>query len=277
MADVFLGYLLTHESLEPGATFGLLLVASASLYLAGMVFNDLFDRGVDAFERPGRPIPSGRVSVRAAVIFGVALLLIGLIASLAVSWRSVSVVLPLITCIFLYDGRLKDTPAGPVVMGACRFFNVLLGASTAEFVWGMPQLHVAGALGIYVAGVTWFARDEAERSRRTQLAAAMGTVNLGLALLVAFVLNWSKGVPGMSFNVAVMLGFIAITIKRRLITALIDPSPRNVQASIKLMLLSLVMLDASIVLFVQPSPAYGIGVACLIAPALLLSRYLAVT
>lgn len=277
MADVFLGYLLTHKSLEPGGTFTLLVVASSSLYLAGMVFNDVFDRGVDVFERPGRPIPSGRVSVRAAVIFGTMLMVMGLGSSLTASLRSVSVVLPLVACIFLYNGRLKDTPVGPVVMGACRFFNVLLGASTAEFVWAMPQLHVAGALSLYIAGVTWFARDEAERSRRAQLAAAMGTVNLGLALLVAFVLNWPKGVPGMSFNVAVMLGFIAITINRRLITALIDPRPANVQASIKLMLLSLVMLDASIVLFVQPSPLYGIGVACLIGPALLLSRFLAVT
>ena len=39
------------------------LVASSScLYLAGMALNDYADRDVDAVERPGRPIPSGRVS-----------------------------------------------------------------------------------------------------------------------------------------------------------------------------------------------------------------------
>jgi 4-hydroxybenzoate polyprenyltransferase len=39
------------------------LVASSScLYLAGMALNDFADREVDATERPGRPIPSGRVT-----------------------------------------------------------------------------------------------------------------------------------------------------------------------------------------------------------------------
>ena len=57
--------------------FLLLLVTSASLYLSGMVWNDIFDRHVDANERPNRPIPSGRVPVRAAVMFAVTLMFVG--------------------------------------------------------------------------------------------------------------------------------------------------------------------------------------------------------
>src|SRR5262245_18818026 len=80
LADIFLGYLLSRWS-EPdvwlGSEFALLLVASAGLYLAGMVFNDVFDRKLDAEERPNRPIPSGRVSLRGAVTFGAALMLVG--------------------------------------------------------------------------------------------------------------------------------------------------------------------------------------------------------
>src|SRR6516164_10670632 len=78
MADICLGYLLTHESFEPARDFGLLLAASSCLYLAGMVFNDVFDREIDARERPKRPIPSGRVSVRAAAILGGILVVSGL-------------------------------------------------------------------------------------------------------------------------------------------------------------------------------------------------------
>src|SRR5690348_7121700 len=83
MADICLGYLLTHESFEPAHDFGFLLAASSCLYLAGMVFNDVFDREVDAVERPKRPIPSGGVSVRGAVCFGAGLVVMGLLCSFA--------------------------------------------------------------------------------------------------------------------------------------------------------------------------------------------------
>ncbi|HWM84456.1 MAG TPA: UbiA family prenyltransferase, partial [Kofleriaceae bacterium] len=51
----------------------LLVLASGCLYLAGMVLNDYFDRDWDALERPERPIPSGQVTPRAALVLGVAL------------------------------------------------------------------------------------------------------------------------------------------------------------------------------------------------------------
>jgi 4-hydroxybenzoate polyprenyltransferase len=57
MADILLGFLLTHRRLDPWPQFALLLVASCLLYLAGMVLNDYFDREQDARERPFRPIP----------------------------------------------------------------------------------------------------------------------------------------------------------------------------------------------------------------------------
>ena len=66
LADILLGFVLTHESFSPAGDLAALVGASSGLYLAGMVFNDWFDRDLDARERPGRPIPSGRISPRAA-------------------------------------------------------------------------------------------------------------------------------------------------------------------------------------------------------------------
>src|SRR5262245_19233019 len=109
MADIFLGYLLRHTSLEPARDFGLLLGAPSCLYLAGMVFNDVFDRKIDAVERPKRPIPSGRVPVRGAVILGVLLLATGLVQSGLVGINCLLVASLLTVCIFLYDGLLKST------------------------------------------------------------------------------------------------------------------------------------------------------------------------
>jgi 4-hydroxybenzoate polyprenyltransferase len=284
MADIFLGYLLTRAAgIESWREFGLLLGGSSCLYLAGMVFNDVFDREVDARERPKRPIPSGRVPVRAAIILGALLIAGGLSLSAAVGQQSLEVASLLTGCIFLYDGLLKSTMVGPIVMGACRFLNVILGASTAlaieggsPAVWSLPQLVVAGGLGVYIVGVTWFARHEAGNSRREQLIGALLTVNAGLVILISFVLHWRDPLQR-GWNTALALGFIGVIINRRLIVAIADPVAGKVQASIRTMLLSLIMLDASLVFFVQPDRNYAIFVALLLIPATLLGRLLAIT
>jgi 4-hydroxybenzoate polyprenyltransferase len=286
MADIFLGYLLTHDDLASERDFSLLLGASSSLYVAGMVFNDLFDREIDARERPKRPIPSGRVSVRAAAILGGILVVSGLGLAGAVGASSLIAAGLLTAAIFLYDGLFKSTFVGPVVMGSCRFLNVMLGASAATSlatgepslaaVWALPQLHVAAGLGVYIAGVTWFARHEAGISSKARLAAAMGIINLGFALLIAFLMNWPAS-PDRQTRSILALGLIAVVINRRLITALFDPVPAKVQAAVRTMLLSLIMLDASLVFFVQEDQRYAIAVALLLIPATLLGRLLAIT
>ena len=49
--------------------------------------------------------------------------------------------------------------------------------------WQDEHWLVAGAIGTYVAGVTWFARTEARRSSRLQLAAATLVILGGIGLL----------------------------------------------------------------------------------------------
>lgn len=47
------------------------------LYLFGMVLNDLLDRDIDAHERPARPLPSGRVAMRPAILLAATLVATG--------------------------------------------------------------------------------------------------------------------------------------------------------------------------------------------------------
>lgn len=281
LSDIFTGYLLTWRTLEHGwYSFGCLLVASAGLYLAGMVFNDVFDRKIDAVERPGRPIPSGRVPLKTAVILGSALLGIGLIAAACAGVPSLIMAGLLVAAIFAYDGLLKSTPLGPLAMGTCRFLNVMLGTSVAPVgfaeLWVVPHVHVAAGLGVYIAGVTLFARQEAGTSSARGLTAGIGVVNLGFALLAAYMLN----VPG-QFRVPIAvlaLGMTALTIDRRLFAALFtDRSPGVVQTAVKTMLMSYIMLNAALVLHITGSPTYTFSVIGLLVPAFLLGRWMSIT
>src|SRR4051812_12590239 len=106
-----------------------LAASSACLYWAGMALNDYADRDVDAVERPGRPIPSGRVTPRFAVGLAAGLPAAGIgLAGLAGGRRALGVAVPLAATVWAYDLVLKGTPAGPAAMAAARGLDVLMGA-----------------------------------------------------------------------------------------------------------------------------------------------------
>lgn len=57
---------------------GRVCMGMCMLYLGGMVLNGILDRKADAVERPGRPIPSGRIPLRVAWTVAIVLMLGGL-------------------------------------------------------------------------------------------------------------------------------------------------------------------------------------------------------
>ena len=158
VSNVMAGILLARGG-ELHASDWRLIACSALLYLSGMVFNDFFDRKVDAIERPFRPIPSARVSPRLACGLGCVLMAaaIVLIWPLGPAVQATAIVLA--AAILLYDTWLKNTPLGAVSMGTCRCLNVLLGFAIAP--WPAAWLFVLPVgLGFYTAVITYLARDE---------------------------------------------------------------------------------------------------------------------
>ena len=141
---------------------GLLLIAGAVMvYVSGMVLNDAFDARIDARERPGRPIPSGRVGALRAQVAGVAMLCVGT-ALLAVSgtdtlWWA----LLLAGCVLLYNALHAWLPGAFAIMAACRALVPVIAAlaispgAEASLLWW-----VAGGLGAYVLALGIAARDE---------------------------------------------------------------------------------------------------------------------
>lgn len=285
MANIALGFLLTHPSLQHEGSllpFVLLVLASSCLYLAGMVFNDVFDRRIDAEQRPNRPIPSGRIPLRIAILLGGGLIVTGLTAAACVGANAALMGAMLSVAIFAYDGGLKKTPLGPLAMGSCRFLNILLGSSAvSDFgrIWTAPQVNVAAALAVYIAGVTWFARQEAANSDRRQLAAAAVVLNLGLCGLLFLGINTDYGVGGHAATMRVTFAWflIVMVIDRPVTQALLDPSPKMVQRAVKTMIQWLILLDATMIYAATGSAAFAVGTALLLLPTLLVGRWVYVT
>ena len=288
IADVVAGFLFV-QSLEGASdigtpdfwvTLGFLVIGSSALYLSGMVFNDVFDRELDARERPERPIPSGAVSESAARKLAWTLMIFGLISAIAAGIVAQSVVPPAIgvalsACILLYDGVLKSTPLGPWTMGACRSLNVLLGMSVAPQSWSYAAILTAAAVGIYIAGVTWFARSEADQPQRRHLIGGLAVLLAGVAMLVPVLsLRAAAGaavVIGPSRWSWFLLLFGAL-VGTRCLSAILDPTPGKTQLAVKSAILSLIVLDAGIC-FLCAGGGAAIGVLALLIPAMVLGRF----
>ncbi|BDZ65232.1 SCO3242 family prenyltransferase [Agromyces mangrovi Wang et al. 2018] len=134
----------------------LLPAASVALYSAGMALNDVADRRLDAVERPERPIPSGRIGVRAATLVAAALAAGGVVlAGIGGGRRSGAVAGCLVGAIAAYDLVAKQTSAGPFVMAACRGLDVMMGAAASP-----RAIPAAVVVAAHTLGVTVLSRGE---------------------------------------------------------------------------------------------------------------------
>jgi 4-hydroxybenzoate polyprenyltransferase len=255
-----------------------------------MVCNDYFDLEQDKKERPFRPLPSGRIGLGAALRFGAGLFAAGVLLALlagwllsqwgekvrqgGLMWSPFVLSLLLIAAILLYDGWLKRTAAGPIGMGTCRFLNVLLGLSIGGSISGWRNVHLAAVVGIYIVGVTWFARTEARPSNQKMLSAAGCVMLMGLLLVLPVPLyrepNWGTNLGTLLFPYfLVALGFI---VGLPVCQAIVTPTPPRVQAAVKRAIMGLVVLDA--VLAVPFAGLWGLLLLVLLVPALYLGCWI---
>jgi UbiA prenyltransferase family len=281
-ADSLAGWLIVQGSLEEPRRWVPLVLASVAIYAAGIVLNDVFDFEVDRLERPGRPLPSGRVSRRFAAWFGgIALALGPFLAALSGSTSSWLVALALAACVLGYDAGLKRTVLGPEVMGACRSLNLLLGLSQAPAIGGPAAWLVAIGLGLFIVGVTWISRSEVETGETRGLVSGLALQNLGLVCLLTacsrpewFPSSGPRGsiLPSGGDGLIVLLA-VALIVNRAGLRAYRRAVPETFQAAVKTGVLSLVWLDVAAVASVR-GPSTALVVAALWVPAFLLGRWL---
>ncbi|WP_331749242.1 MULTISPECIES: SCO3242 family prenyltransferase [unclassified Streptomyces] len=165
-----------------------LAASSVALYWAGMALNDWADRAEDAMERPERPIPSGRLTPRAALATAVGLTGAGLgLAALAGGRRTLlRRTLPLAAAVWAYDLGLKSTPLGPAAMAAARALDVLHGTGPGRAAAALPA---ATAVAAHTFAVTRLSRHEVDGAPTSEpklsLATTTAITGAGAARLLA--------------------------------------------------------------------------------------------
>ena len=299
IANVLAAFLLVNQSWSAWPQLLMLLISSSAFYSAGMVLNDVFDIDQDTADRPQRPIPSGQIDLPTARKWGLILLAIGIVAAIlagiiagtTADVLKCAVVSGLLAgCIYLYDGPLKRTWLAPLIMGGCRSLNIMLGGATATSVQvgycvaGFPVIlwSVALAIGLLITGVTLLARNEArENQSRFWIIVSSLLIVGGIAALAMGPVLYQDNlkVSEMVKNVyPFMVAMISITIARRLIICMAQPSSRSIKFAVIATLRSLILFDAAVCFLARPDQlVYSLVVLALLLPVLVLSRWMYAT
>jgi 4-hydroxybenzoate polyprenyltransferase len=192
----------TAGAVAAGSTAHALIAAASSccLYLGGLALNDLLDVEIDRRERPDRPLPSGRISIPAAIaaIFG--LFLVGLAVVYPLGPKPLAAAAGVALLVILYNSPLRRVPAlGPVLMGSCRAASFFLGV-TIGYVKGHSNTDgiLVGfeTILVYIAAVTLLSRLETT-GRNPRLSAGLPPAALWVGLIcLAWVMpptgvNWA--------------------------------------------------------------------------------------
>jgi len=206
---IIVGAAVTGGASIMGDPWALLLafVTGSTLTGASMAVNDYFDRGVDAVNEPGRPIPSGRVTPAEALALTGLLSMVGLAASYLVSGQAIAIAgfswvvmavysawgkrtgfpgnLMVSTCIalpFIYGGVLTGR------MGVSLYFSLMafLSNTGREVAKGIVDVEGDRGLGVKTVAVSRGPRVASRLAATFFLAAAatsVAPVFLGLVSL----------------------------------------------------------------------------------------------
>ena len=283
-ADILVGYaaaggiatvanvLAGHLSAIALAPLGWLVLSTSGLYAGGVVFNDVFDVELDRTERPERPLPSGRAALNGAMMLGLVLLAIGILAAAQVSLISAGIATAVAVAALVYDSLGKHQGwLGPLNMGLCRGGNLLLGVSVVPAMlterWFLAVLPI-----VYIAAVTAISQGEVDGGKQ----------KTGV-LAVVLVLAVLAGVLGLgrlsSYHWLVALPFAALfagLVLPAFIKATVDPSPALVRQAVKSGVISLIVLDSAIAAGFAGWP-FGLAVLALLPLSIALARLFAVT
>lgn len=312
-SNILSGYFATTLLSDANFTQLLLLIfSSIFLYVAGIILNDCFDINVDRKERPNRPLASGQITKRSALLIATSSIVAGNVLSWSVSWNSFIISFCLTIVVFIYNYWLKRNRAGnPLTMGSARFLNVLLGGSSALGLvtkMDLTLVFVGYCIFLYTAAISLLSLKEVSTGERLSNKEWIPIVLSFLTVLLAIGSILVAGFSGyfqtsfifnlIIFSCIMCICFFHLFSRLKRITKITSQGQykegypkvkeecvdsmnqtnisREIQHKVKTMILSIVILD-SIFLSGLVGIYAGFAVFLLVIPPILLGRKLYVT
>jgi 4-hydroxybenzoate polyprenyltransferase len=292
-----------------------IIFSSIFLYVSGIVLNDYVDIKVDRIERPDRPLVSGRITKRDALILVVVLIVGSNFLAFTVSLASLTISALLTFVIIAYNIRLKGgVVTNPLAMGSARFLNVVLGGSPAMGLFSVPHqgyallIFIGYCLFLHTAAISILSRKEMDIGKiysRSNWISIYVSFSVALVVIVSILFVGLEGtfqgwflINLIVYSIVIVFVFLHLMANLRNLSkigkikqnkdhylSLDDESTnkatqleaaREIQSTVKVMILSIIILD-SIFLSGIAGIAVGMGTLLLLGPPILLGRRLYLT
>jgi len=152
MVAVAIGFLLAQGQapvLLAGAMISAFLICGA-----GQAINDIFDAKIDAKLSRSKPIPSGRVSEKEALVFACGLFFIGILLASFISAETFLIAVLFSFLLVLYSGLLgKVKYIGNCAVALGTSFTFIFGASAGAVGGEIPLLVITLAMSAFLANM----------------------------------------------------------------------------------------------------------------------------
>lgn len=139
-----------------------------------------------------------------------------------------------------------------------------------DVIFPRPLMALAGGIALYIFGVTVYARREERESSSPQLLFGIVLEIAGL-VIIGCLPWWAEATQVWTLDpwqgYPLLIGLIGLTVVNRGIAGVWHPVPRKVQLAVKHAILTLILIDAAVVLM-WAGPWYGSAVVLLLLPAL---------
>lgn len=266
-SNILIGYFFILQSSSETYPFPFLLITTGMFFSAGMIFNDYFDLDTDKKNRPNRPLPSSKISKQNALLLGISLLIIGNIFSIFSGYYSLILSLMMTALILFYNCKAKSYYfIGIFCLALIRFLNVFLGFSIVQPSLEIIQFSIP--IAIFVSGISIIAKDEIDLIKIKSLIFNKILNIITILYVFALIINYLQLFSLFWLSLFSLLS-LNLNIKNKNFN-------QNVQNKITLQLLSIILLDATLV-SIFSSFYYAFVVSLLIIPAYVITRKLYLT
>ncbi len=174
-------------AISVGYLIGFVLTASS------MVLNDYADQKIDAINEPTRPLPSGAISPRAALVYGLLLMILGFALASIIGLVSflAAIVAWLLFLVYTFIGKRTGLP-GNVLVSICvatpfLYGSIVIGSSIELRIVIFASIAFLANLGREV--IKGIVDIEGDSSRGVETVAVRFGVKVAALLSVSFMLS----------------------------------------------------------------------------------------
>jgi 4-hydroxybenzoate polyprenyltransferase len=266
-SNILIGYFFLLQYSSETYPFPFLLITTGMLFSAGMLFNDYFDLNADKKERPTRPLPSGKISKQNTLFLGISLLIIGNIFSIFSGYYSLILSLIMTVLILFYNYKAKSYYLiGIFCLALIRFLNVFLGFSTVQPSLEIIQFSIP--IAIFVSGISIIAKNEINSIKIKPFILNKILNIITIFYVFTLIINYLQ-----MFSLFWLSLFSLLSLNLKMKNKNFN---QDIQKKITLQLLSIILLDATLV-SIFSSFYHALVVSLLIIPAYVITRKLYLT